>query len=86
MNNLNTLELASALDAVNIYNSDSLLAERAARAAAIELLRLHDLNNELIQALKNISLWAVTGHREKDFYDIEKFANDALELVKEAGL
>lgn len=42
--------------------------------------------NELVQALKIISIWAKNGRTEKDFDDIAKLANETIEKAKEAGL
>ncbi len=46
------LRLADAMDAVNTNNADSLLVQMAARSAAAELRRLHAINAELVEALK----------------------------------
>jgi len=82
MSNLDTLALASALDAVNIHNSDSLLAERAARSAAIELRRLHDVNNELVAALK----WYQLMSKRMGKAAIHSNSKEMLELMKEVSV
>ena len=41
---------------------------------------------DLLQALKIISIWAKNGSTEKDFDDIAKLANEALEKAKEEVL
>lgn len=46
------LRLADAMDAVNKNNADSLLVQMAARSASAELRRLHAINAELVEALK----------------------------------
>lgn len=41
---------------------------------------------QLIMALKVISIWAKNGSTEKDFDDIEKLADETIEKAKGAGL
>ena len=43
------------------------------------------LMEQLIMALKVISIWAENGSAEKDFYDIARLANETLEKAKGAG-